>query len=151
VLNKEIKICKIFTFNEEDFLLFNLEFSSSGVEVIASSVNQEFKDDGIPTLIVGWSNVKQIFEGHRISKRKISENIFWVYSSIEDKKNTIEDTRKFVKSILLNWLPNTYIPYDYILDGRLSIFLDKHLTNIFLVKQCIYLIQRIPKKLLELI
>lgn len=129
MLNKEIKICKIFTFNEEDFLLFNLEFSSSGVEVIASSVNQEFKDDGIPTLIVGWSNVKQIFEGHRISKRKISENISWVYSSIEDKKNTIADTRTFVKAILLNWLPNMYIPYDYVLDGRLSIFLDKHLTK----------------------
>ncbi len=129
MLNKEIKICKILTFTEEDFLLFSLEFSSSGVEVISSNVKDSFKDDGIPTLIVGWSNVKQIFEGHRISKRKITENISWVYSSLEDKKNTIIDTKTFIKAILLNWLPNIYIPYDYVLDGRLSVFLDKQLTK----------------------
>lgn len=128
MLNKEIKICKVITFSEDDFLAFNLEFSSSGVEVISGNIKEEIIDDGIPTIIVGWSNVKILFPQQRISKRKISDNISWVYSTLEDK-STISDTKKIIKSILLNWLPNTYITYDYVLDGTFSKFLENNFTK----------------------
>ena len=129
MLNRELKICKILTFSEEDLLAFGLEFSSSGVEVIPCDVKNSIKEDGIPTLIVGWSNVKILFPTQRISKRKISDSISWVYSISEDKSNTMSDTKTFVKSILSNWLPDTYVTYDCVLDGKLSKFLESNLTK----------------------
>lgn len=130
MLNKEIKICKILTFSEEDFLAFNLEFSSSGVEVVLYDIKEIFKEEEtFPTIIVGWSNVKKLFPNQRISKKKILDNVSWVYSLLEDKPNTILDTKKIIKSILSNWLPNTYIPYDYILDGNLSKFLENNFSK----------------------
>ena len=128
MLNREIKICKIITFSEEDFLAFNLEFSSSGVEVISGNIKEEIVDDGIPTLIVGWSNIKIIFPNQRISKRKIFDNVSWVYSVSEDK-STITETKTLIKSFISNWLPDTYITYDYVLDGALSKFLEKHFVK----------------------
>jgi hypothetical protein len=126
VLNKEIKICKILTFSQEDFLSLNLEFSTSGVDVLLCDINEKFKEEEFPTIIVGWSNVKCLFPKQRISQKKISDNVFWVYSPLEEKKSAITDTKKIVKNFLSNWLPDTYVPYDLILDGKLSKFLESH-------------------------
>ena len=129
MLNKEIKICKILTFSEEDLLAFSLEFSHSGVDVVSCDIKNKIQEENVPTIIVGWSNIKILFPNQRISKRKISDNISWVYSVNEDKLNTMSDTKTFIKSILLNWLPNEYIPYDCILDGTLSKFLENNFTK----------------------
>lgn len=126
MLNKEIRLCKILTFSEEDLLAFSLEFSSSGVDVILYNIKTEIEEENIPTIIVGWSCVKKLFPSQRISNRKITSNISWVYSISEDKPSTMSNTKTFIKTILLNWLPDTYITYDYVLDGKLSKFLEKN-------------------------
>ena len=124
MLNKEIKICKILTFSEEDLLAFSLEFSSSGVDVIQCDIEKPVEEDSVPTIIVGWLHVKKLFPNQRISKRKISNNISWVYSIVEEKSSTMANTKSFIKIILSNWLPDTYIPYDCVLDGKLNKFLE---------------------------
>lgn len=126
MLNKEIKICKILTFSEEDYLSFNLEFSSSGVEVLLIDVHEKITYENTPTIIVGWSNVKKLFPEQRISKHKISDNISWFYSVSEDKPNTISETKKFIKVLISNWLPDNYITYDYVLNGTFSKFLENN-------------------------
>lgn len=128
MLNKEIKICKILTFSEEDFLTFNLEFNSSGVEVILSDTKDKIEFN-YPTIIVGWENVKKILPKQRISQKKIDTNVYWVYNSKEDKKTSLKETASLVKSFLLRWLPDMYVSYDYVLDGSLSDFFKKHLTK----------------------
>ena len=126
MLNRDIKICKILTFSQEDLLSFSLEFSSSGVDVSLNNIDKDFKKDDFPTIIVGWENVKRLFPKQRISQKKISDDVFWVYGMNEEKSTTISDTKKIVKTILSNWLPDTYITYDSVLNGKLSSFLENN-------------------------
>jgi len=129
VLNKEIKICKILTFSQEDFLTFNIEFSASGVDVIMFDSDEILKDETSQIIIVGWSNVKRLFPKQRISQKKISDNISWIYSGEEDKVDSIVQAKIMIVKILRNWLPKNYITYDLILDGKLSTFLEINFTK----------------------
>jgi len=129
VLNKEIKICKILTFSQEDFLTFNIEFSTSGVDVIMFESDEILKDEKSQLIIVGWSNVKRLFPKQRISQNKISDNISWIYSGDEDKIDSIIQAKIMIVKILRNWLPQNYITYDLILDGKLSNFLENNFTK----------------------
>src|SRR3989304_2876744 len=126
MLNKEIKICKILTFLEEDLLAFSLEFSTSGVDIILCDIEKKIEEENVPTIIVGWEYVKKLFPAQRVSQHKISNNISWAYSTSEEKSNTILNTKTFIKNIISNWLPDTYITYDCILDGKLSKFLEEN-------------------------
>lgn len=129
MLNKEIKICKILTFSQEDFLTFNIEFSASGVDVIMFDSDEILKDENSQIIIVGWSNVKRLFPKQRISQKKISDNISWIYSGEEDKVDSIVQAKIMIVKILRNWLPQNYITYDLILDGKLSTFLEINFTK----------------------
>ena len=129
MLNKEIKICKILTFSQEDFLTFNIEFSASGVDVIMFDSDEILKDETSQIIIVGWSNVKRLFPKQRISQKKISDNISWIYSGEEDKVDSIVQAKIMIVKILRNWLPKNYITYDLILDGKLSTFLEINFTK----------------------
>src|ERR1035437_16200 len=112
-------LCQILTFCKEDTELFSMEFSkNSGINII-----QDNPDDNLPLIYVGWSNVKSLFPGQRISNHKITENIFWVYSVSEDKPSILIDTKSIIQKLLKDFLPHNYITYDSVLDGKFSDFL----------------------------
>ena len=87
------------------------------------------KDENSQIIIVGWSNVKRLFPKQRISQKKISDNISWIYSGEEDKVDSIIQAKIMIVKILRNWLPQNYITYDLILDGKLSTFLEINFTK----------------------
>lgn len=50
---------------------------------------------GIPTLVVGWSKVKQLFDHVSILKWEIDTNTYWTFSKYERRNRLNEDLIKF--------------------------------------------------------
>lgn len=50
---------------------------------------------GIPTLVVGWSKVKQLFDNVSILKWEIDANTYWTFSKYERRNRLNEDLIKF--------------------------------------------------------
>lgn len=50
---------------------------------------------GIPTLVVGWSKVKQLFDNVSILKWEIDPNTYWTFSKYERRNRLNEDLIKF--------------------------------------------------------
>lgn len=50
---------------------------------------------GIPTLVVGWSKVKQLFDNVSILKWEIDTNTYWTFSKYERRNRLNEDLIKF--------------------------------------------------------
>lgn len=47
-------------------------------------------DISIPTLIIGWDNVKKLYPEQNILNNKINENISWTFSKREkDRKSVV--------------------------------------------------------------
>lgn len=52
----------------------------------------------IPTLIIGWANVKELYPNADILNKRISENVFWTYSNREKRQEYEPDLAKFIKN-----------------------------------------------------
>ena len=52
----------------------------------------------IPTLIIGWENVKSIYPNVDILNKKISETVSWTYNNREKRQEYEPDLSKFVKN-----------------------------------------------------
>lgn len=50
---------------------------------------------GIPTLVAGWSKVKQLFDNVSILKWEIDPNTYWTFSKYERRNRLNEDLIKF--------------------------------------------------------
>ena len=132
MFNNKIKTCRIITFSEDDLLAFSLEFSSSGVEVVIDKNFDAKKaeiDNSIPVIIIGWSAIKKTFPSQKISNRKIKDNLYWTYSVSEDKQGSILGAKSIIKQFLDAYLPNNYIQYDTVLNGRLSSFIKNNFSE----------------------
>lgn len=66
-----------------------------------SSVNM-----GIPTIIVGWSLVKELFPDQDILNKQINENITWTFSKREKRYKYEQDIEDFVKMCIKRMLEN---------------------------------------------
>ena len=87
-------------------------------------------DTSIPTLIVGWSEVKQLFPNQDILNSKISDNIYWTFSKREKRYKYEQDITDFTTKVV-NELNNKvkYCFFNYILSPE-----DKRLRFINYVK-----------------
>lgn len=54
-------------------------------------------DKNVPTLIIGWSLVKELFPEQDILNKKISENVTWTFSKREKRYQYERDIEEFVK------------------------------------------------------
>lgn len=52
----------------------------------------------IPTLIIGWAMVKEIYPNADILNKQISETVYWTYSNREKRQEYEPDLAKFVKN-----------------------------------------------------
>ena len=52
----------------------------------------------IPTLIIGWAIVKEIYPNADILNKQISETVYWTYSNREKRQEYEPDLAKFIKS-----------------------------------------------------
>lgn len=82
------------------------------IDFVSKIYNVNEIDKTIPTLIVGWDNVKRIY-GDNISilNKQISENVFWTFSKTEKRIDYENDLLKFY-SFIINKL-NKDIKYSY--------------------------------------
>lgn len=87
-------------------------------------------DTSIPTLIVGWSEVKQLFPNQDILNHKISDNIQWTFSKREKRYKYEQDITDFTTKVV-NELNNKvkYCFFNYVLSPE-----DKRVRFINYVK-----------------
>jgi hypothetical protein len=52
----------------------------------------------IPTLIIGWAMVKDIYPNADILNKQISETVYWTYSNREKRQEYEPDLAKFIKN-----------------------------------------------------
>jgi len=83
-----MKLCKIIVVSDDDYKFLQKKLKGYPI-VLSQNINFE---ESIDTLLVGWSVVKENFEGHNIFDEKITENISWAFSKDEDEE-------KFISSV----------------------------------------------------
>lgn len=57
-------------------------------------------DISIPTLIIGWDNVKKLYPEQNILNNKINENISWTFSKREKRYQYEKDLKKFIENVV---------------------------------------------------
>lgn len=77
-----------------------------------SIVSEIPQDITIPTLIIGWNAIKNIYPNQNILDKKITDNLSWAFSSTELKKANQEDIEEFLSSSIKMWLPDNYSLFD---------------------------------------
>ena len=77
-------------------------------------------EDQVPTLIIGWNNVKKFYPDVNILNKKISDNLFWTFSKREKRSEYEKDVFLFYKYVF--YCVNKSIKYVYfdILTSSLS-------------------------------
>jgi hypothetical protein len=64
------------------------------------------KTNEIPTLLIGWSLVKEIFPHSSILNKKIEENIYWTFSPSEKRKIFEDDLKSFIEKSYNDYVKN---------------------------------------------
>ena len=59
-------------------------------------------DNSLPTLIIGWELVKELYPNQNILDNKINENITWTFSKREKRYQYEKDIETFNKMVLSN-------------------------------------------------
>jgi hypothetical protein len=87
------------------------------------SYMDEYSENLLPTLIVGWANVKTLF-GDKVSIRKneVSKGIFWCFSRSERRSDYENSIDEFNKECIKKYCDQfSYVFLDLICDSRKKI------------------------------
>lgn len=57
-------------------------------------------DTNIPTIIIGWNKVKELFPNQKITNKVITDNICWTFSEKEKRNDNTSDLNKFKKDCI---------------------------------------------------
>jgi hypothetical protein len=57
-------------------------------------------DTNLPTIIIGWNNVKELFPEQDILTKKISDTISWTFSKREKRHQYEKDIDVFIKGVI---------------------------------------------------
>ena len=118
--------CQIFT-SESNISSYSFEYDNYCVGINTYkdfNLNEEF---AIPTIIIGWSFVKNNFDKVKISQKRIRKNLYWTFSPEEDQEINERDLKKFLNKSLKEYLPQNYKTFDCNLNGNIN----DHLEEIF--------------------
>ena len=106
-------------------------------------------DTNIPTLIVGWANVKELFPGQSILDSDITSTISWTYSKREKRYQFEKDIIKFITKVIhgitekVNYRFFNYVLADqsrrnsffsYVSQGNCSIYHNARFLYIYNIK-----------------
>ena len=95
MLNSLIKICKILPYSSDDLEYINVHYDNFALELIETISFTEEQD--LPTLIIGWNKVREIFPEQSIDNPKISDNLFWTFSLTEKDGKNKTDIKMFLE------------------------------------------------------
>lgn len=118
-----IKIGNIISFNEE--LVNHIE--KPYINYI-SNIEDKNIDYSMPTLFIGWNNVKQIYDNINILNKEIKKNnLYWEYSFDENKQDHVNGVDLF----------SNQIPFFYFQERYNYHIIDPIFQKIYNVKDCI--------------
>lgn len=69
-------------------------------KLIRKSCSMDNVDMSLPTLLVGWRNVKRIYPSQPILEKKISDRLYWTFDKDERRNEFDRDLRKFVSGVI---------------------------------------------------
>lgn len=76
-------------------------------------------DNSLPTLIIGWEEVKKLFPNQNILDYKISDTISWTFSKREKRHQYEKDINNFITSVVSNLkISINYKFFNYILSSQ---------------------------------
>lgn len=127
MLNSLIKICKILPYSSDDLEFINVHYDNFALELIESISYKEEQD--LPTLIIGWNKVKEMFPEQSIDNPKISDNLFWTFSLTEKDGKNKTDIKMFFEFSIKKFFNKNIITYDAILDGEIRDFFLNNINN----------------------
>jgi len=102
----------------------------------------DWEDNGLPTLFIGWENTKKLLPQSSILNKKISNNIYWTFSSAEKRTIFENDLKSFIQKSydilkinstdeLINKLQNFKKSFTYLYgDGMIYIYSDTKIITI---------------------
>ena len=84
-------ICDIVVPDDEDYQFLIQHLGNYPVRIFREKIEQ----DNIPTMIVGWSQIKEKFPIQNIFDKTLGDNLYWTYSQSEDKKLFLSEIEEF--------------------------------------------------------
>ena len=127
MLHNLIKICKILPYSSDDSDYINTHYGEFALDVIdCIDPNSEII---VPTLILGWNKVKEMYPEQSILSGKISDNLFWTFSLTEKEEKNKSDIKSFLEYSIKKFFHKKPISYDSIVDGDLRDFFLKNINK----------------------
>lgn len=106
-------------------------------------------DINLPTLIIGWSEVKKLYPEQNILDCKINDNLYWTFSKREKRFKYEQDLENFIKKVIselnskINYRFFNYVLaspekrlnfINYINNGYCSIYYNSRFLYIYNIK-----------------
>lgn len=126
MLNDLIKICKVFPYTDEDYDYLLSNYRDFAFDIMSSKVEDELLT--VPTLIIGWDKVQNLFPEQNKLISKIDENLYWTYSSSENLTKSKSDIKSFLEFSIKKFFNKKLITFDYIIDGELKSFIANNIN-----------------------
>ena len=122
------KVCRLISNSEETVISLKKFFGGYPIEI-----SKDFTDNDLPTILVGWDFVKELFPNQKIHDKNISKNLEWTYSESECKEikeeNFIKNLEEFLNDKLKKWLPKDFVVFDSLIRGDIESFIEKNIDN----------------------
>lgn len=123
---KLFHICNIIAEGEEDYKTL-LGYLGNYPLSISKDFPEELYFD-VPTLVIGWNNVKDKFPKQNIMDKQISKNLFWTYSKSENSKDFFKEAEDFFSESVKKWMPKNFKTFDtYLNKEGLEDFINQNL------------------------
>ena len=126
MLNDLIKICKVFPNTDDDYDYLISNYRDFAFDIMTSKVEEELLT--LPTLIIGWDKVQNLFPEQNKTISKIDDNLYWTYSSSENLTKFKSDIKSFLEFSIKKFFNKKLITFDYIIDGELKAFIANNIN-----------------------
>ena len=108
-------ICHVIAEKEDDYKTL-LEHLGNYPVKVSNKIPEDNSYD-IPTMIVGWSYIKETYPELNIFDKKISKNLYWTYSKSEMEKLFFSEIEYFFTESVKEWLPKNFRCHDPLRSG----------------------------------
>lgn len=124
---EKIELAKIYTPNVDDFSALKDILGKFPIGLYPT-IPEKYKEEKIPSQIIGWEFVKKNFSKANILEHTISKNLKWTFSKSEDEESFYKDVNEFVTESIKSWLPNNFIIFDCIIHSGIEDFIKNNIN-----------------------
>lgn len=126
------RICRIIAETVESSNNLKEYLGGYPVEITTNYPDGDYHE--VPTLVVGWNTIKNIYPNQKINNQEVVKNLQWTYNEDECKEvvggnNFFRAIEEFVNNNIKLWLPSDYIVFDSLVDGDFYNFINTNIDN----------------------